>query len=66
MYVIKPDSSVTRTPVTLGTRLQGTVEVLKGLEPGMMVVRAGHQKLFEGAKVMPLPQQAQTSTSGKP
>lgn len=57
VYVIKPDSSVTRTAVTLGTRLQGTVEVLKGLEPGMKIVRAGHQKLFEGAKVFPVTNQ---------
>jgi membrane fusion protein (multidrug efflux system) len=54
VFVIKDDSTVTRTPLTLGLRLPGSVEVLKGLEPGMRVVRAGHQKLFEGAKVMPI------------
>lgn len=64
VYVIKPDSSVTRTPVTLGTRLQGTVEVLKGLEPGMKIVRAGHQKLFEGAKVRPMPQPEADTKAG--
>ncbi|MCI0406525.1 MAG: hypothetical protein L0209_10765 [candidate division Zixibacteria bacterium] len=64
VYVIKPDSSVARTPVTLGTRLQGTVEVLKGLEPGMKIVRTGHQKLFEGAKVFPVPNQDTTAPEG--
>jgi len=28
--------------------------VLEGLEPGTRVGKAGHQKLFEGAKVMPV------------
>ena len=54
VYVVKDDSTVTRTALTLGLRLPGTVEVLSGLKPGMQVVRAGHQKLFEGAKVMPI------------
>jgi len=53
-YVVKPDSTVTRSALTLGTRLSDAVEVVKGLEPGMMVVRTGHQKLFEGAKVIPV------------
>ncbi len=56
-YVIKPDSTVTRAALELGTRLPAVVEVVKGLEPGMLVVRAGHQKLFEGAKVIPITSQ---------
>jgi membrane fusion protein (multidrug efflux system) len=54
VYVIKPDSLVTRTPVSLGTRLTDVVEVTEGLADGQQVVRAGHQKLYEGAKVMPM------------
>lgn len=54
VYALKPDSTVTRVPVTLGTRSADVVEVVAGLDPGMQVVRAGHQKLFEGAKTMPL------------
>lgn len=57
VFVIKADSTVARTAVTLGSRQSKTVEVLKGLDPGMMVVQAGTQKLFDGAKVMPVPQQ---------
>jgi membrane fusion protein (multidrug efflux system) len=53
VYVIKPDSVVTRATVTLGTRLADVVEVLQGLHAGQQVVKAGHQKLYEGAKVMP-------------
>jgi hypothetical protein len=52
---VKPDSTVARQPVRLGTRTADVVEVLEGLTPGMKVVRAGHQKLFDGAKVMPVP-----------
>ena len=55
VFVVKPDSIVARVSLSLGTRLANIVEVLQGLEPGMSVVTAGHQKLFEGAKVMPMP-----------
>lgn len=55
VYLIQPDSSVAPVPVTLGTRLPDAVEVLKGLSPGAQVVKAGHQKLFPGAKVFPVP-----------
>ena len=54
VYVVKADSTVTRTPVGLGTRLAATVEVISGLSDGQQVVKAGHQKLYEGAKVMPV------------
>jgi len=52
--MVKPDSTVARVPLTLGTRFADVVEVVKGLEPGMTVVRAGHQKLFDGGKVFPM------------
>jgi membrane fusion protein (multidrug efflux system) len=57
VFVVKPDSTVARTAITLGTRLADVVEVVQGLTPGSNVVRAGHQKLFEGAKVMPIASQ---------
>ncbi|HET9887637.1 MAG TPA: efflux RND transporter periplasmic adaptor subunit [bacterium] len=63
VYLIKPDSTVTRVPLTVGTRQPGSVEVLGQLEPGAMIVRAGHQKLFEGAKVMPIPAQGEPPAS---
>lgn len=55
VYVVQPDSTVAPRPVQLGLREPGMVEVVDGLAPGDRVVRAGHQKLFPGAKVMPLP-----------
>jgi len=54
VYVIKPDCTVARTVVQLGTRMKDVVEVVSGLEDGQRVVRAGHQKIFEGAKVIPV------------
>lgn len=55
VFAVKPDSTVSRQAVKLGTRTADVVEILEGLSPGMKVVRAGHQKLFEGARVMPVP-----------
>ena len=53
VFVVKADSSVTRQALELGTRLPDAVEVIAGLEANAVVVKAGHQKLFEGAKVIP-------------
>ncbi len=60
VFVVKPDSTVSRVALDLGTRMADAVEVLSGLKPGMTVVSAGHQKLFEGAKVMPMMSQDTT------
>jgi membrane fusion protein (multidrug efflux system) len=54
VFVVKPDSTVVRTAIELGAQLTDVVEVVRGLTPGAHVVRAGHQKLFDGAKVMPV------------
>jgi hypothetical protein len=64
VYVVGPDSTVSRTAITLGTRLSDVVEVVKGLEPGARVVKAGHQKLFEKAKVIPTDSGAPASGAG--
>lgn len=54
VFVVQPDSTVVRRPVKLGARQPGRVEVREGLQGGEKVVRAGHQKLFDGAKVSPV------------
>jgi membrane fusion protein (multidrug efflux system) len=61
VFVVQPDSTASRVAITLGTRMADVVEVKEGLRPGAQVVRAGHQKLFEGAKVMPVVSQAEHS-----
>lgn len=63
VYLVKSDSTVARTPVSLGLRLAAAVEVLDGLEPGQQVVRAGHQKLFDGARIMPISSQPDDADS---
>jgi len=63
VFVVNADSTVARTPVELGTRLRENVEVLKGIEAGTLVVRAGHQKLFPGAKVVPVSHEPQSPAS---
>ena len=54
VFVVGPDSVVHKAAVRLGTREADRVEVQSGVAAGDFVVRAGHQKLFEGAKVMPV------------
>lgn len=56
VYVVSPDSTVRRTVVALGLRDSSRVEVRSGLAAGERVVKAGHQKIFPGAKVMPVPE----------
>jgi len=58
VYKVNPDSTAARAAITLGTRLSDVVEITAGLEPGDQVVRAGHQKLYDGAKVFPITSQA--------
>jgi membrane fusion protein (multidrug efflux system) len=60
VYVVQTDSTVAPRPVTLGLRQAETVEIASGLEPGNLVVRAGHKKIFPGARVMPI----QSGTAG--
>lgn len=64
VFAVKPDSTVTLTPLKLGTRMADVVEVVQGLAPGATVVQAGHQKLVEGAKVIPV-NASKTQTAGK-
>ena len=55
VYVVKPDSTVARQAVTLGSREATRAEVTQGLKAGDRVVSAGYQKLFDGAHIMPMP-----------
>lgn len=55
VYEVEPDSTVVLRPVALGLRQRDRVEILSGLESEAVVVRAGHQKLSPGQRVLPLP-----------
>jgi len=56
VYVVKPDTTVALTPVELGTRDSMQVEIVRGITAGTRVIRTGHQKLFPGAHVLPMPE----------
>ncbi len=55
VYVVKPDSTVSVRPVTLGVVDGERVSVTKGLSPGDVVVTEGADRLRDGAPVQ-LPQ----------
>jgi membrane fusion protein, multidrug efflux system len=70
VYITKPDDTVAAQPVTLGPDDGTKVAVLKGLDPGQVVVVDGADRLKDGAKVTitaldgkptqaPVPQQGQ-------
>jgi len=66
VFVVRPDSTVVRRAVKLGARQPGRVEIAEGLQGGEKVVRAGHQKLFEGAKVSAVESAAATGPAPSP
>ena len=51
VFAIGADGVVAKTAVELGSRTASDVEVKGGLSEGQQIVKAGHQKLFPGAKV---------------
>jgi len=66
VFVVNADSSVVRRVIVVGTRDSSRVEVIRGLEAGDRVVRAGYQKLFDGARVLPIPASAMEGVPGGP
>ena len=55
VFTIGDENKVALTPVTIGRRQNGEVEITKGLEPDQTVVTAGQLKIRDGAPVTPLP-----------
>jgi len=54
VYVVSADT-VSLRPIGIASRDSARVEVSQGLAAGDVVVRAGYQKLYPGAHVMPIP-----------
>ena len=48
------NNTVSMTPVTLGVRQNGQVQILTGLQAGDVIVTAGHMKLRPGMPITPL------------
>ncbi len=53
--VLKPDSTVTVQPVTVGPRVDSLWVIERGLQPNQLVVVEGTQKVHAGGKVVPKP-----------
>src|SRR6185503_5182632 len=51
VYLVKPDSSVTIRPITIGTTEGDDAEITSGLAPGDVVVTTGVDRLQEGSRV---------------
>ncbi|MBA4502194.1 efflux RND transporter periplasmic adaptor subunit [Marinobacterium marinum] len=51
---VTESNQVELVPVTTGSRRYGEVQILSGLEPGAVVVTAGHMKLHPGMPVTPI------------
>jgi multidrug efflux system membrane fusion protein len=63
VYVMKPDSTVTRAPVEVAQD-DGTLAVVtNGLSPGTPVVRSGQSRLQDGVKVSVVPPQANATAA---
>ncbi len=51
VWLVKPDSTVTVRPITIGVSEGNDTEVTSGVSPGAVVVMTGIDKLQEGVKV---------------
>lgn len=51
VFVLQSDNTVTQTEVEIGSRLLGSVEIVRGLKEGQQVVIEGAQKLQTGSTV---------------
>ncbi len=51
VFVVSPESTVTKTQVTIGRRSMGFIEILSGIKEGDLVIQEGTQDLRSGAKV---------------
>ena len=51
LYVIVGDSVAARRSVEVGRQIGGSVDILRGVEPGEQVAVTALSKLFDGAKV---------------
>jgi RND family efflux transporter MFP subunit len=51
VYVIRPDSTVTRQEIEIGLSEEDRVEILSGLQEGDSIVTVGHETLNDGYQV---------------
>lgn len=51
LYVVGPDNIANRAPVTIGTRRNGLVEIVKGVKEGDLVIKEGMQDMRPNTRV---------------
>ena len=51
LYVIGADNAANRVAVTIGTRRHGSVEIVKGVKEGDLVIKEGMQDMRSGTRV---------------
>jgi membrane fusion protein, multidrug efflux system len=51
VYIVGKGGKVKRTPVETGVRMNGRIEIVRGLKPGQKVVTEGVVKITDGMKV---------------
>jgi membrane fusion protein (multidrug efflux system) len=62
VFRVDADGTVAQVPVKLGTRREGVVEVVSGLNAGDRIVVEGTVKLHPGSKVVEAGKAAPTAT----
>ena len=65
VFRVRADSSVEQAPVRTGSRNQGRVEIIEGLEPGERIVVEGMGKLRPGMKVSEAEPTAPATATGR-
>ena len=58
IFIVNPDSTVSRREVSVGIRVGGSAELLKGASAGEVYVDEGVSKLADGAKIEIVPSSA--------
>jgi len=57
VFIVKDDATVDRRRVRIASRFPGLAEIAEGVRPGEVVVTSGVQKLRQGTRVAPEPDQ---------
>lgn len=64
VWVLRPDSTLSKLPIKTGTMIGGKVYVLQGLEGTETIVKAGAAMLHDGEKVRVIEQKSATNPGG--
>ena len=63
VYKVSKDNVVNKTEIKIGTRQEGNIEVLSGLNIGDIIVAEGLKKVYPRSKIKPIEKGSQNSES---